>query len=80
MNDVAEKKVEQHQHKYTEEDYEHAKNVELPVLIAKIDCVDHKELCQKEGIRAYPTLQLFVDGERWADSKARPGATGSGRS
>lgn len=65
MSDVAEKRVEQKQHEYSEEDYEHAKTVELPVLIAKIDCVDHKELCQKEGIRAYPTLRLFVNGEPW---------------
>ena len=65
MSDVAEKRVEQHGHEYTEEDYQHAKMVEMPVLIAKIDCVDHKELCQQEQIRAYPTLILFINGERW---------------
>mmetsp|Transcript_17358 Transcript_17358/g.32932 ORF Transcript_17358/g.32932 Transcript_17358/m.32932 type:complete len:520 (-) Transcript_17358:37-1596(-) len=65
MSDVAERRVDQHEHEYSEEDYAHAKAIEMPVMIAKIDCVDHKELCQKEGIRAYPTLLLFVNGERW---------------
>lgn len=65
MGDVAEKRVEHRQHEYSEEDYEHAKAVELPVLIAKIDCVDHKQVCQEQGIRAYPSLFLFVNGERW---------------
>jgi len=41
--------------------------VELPVLIAKIDCVDHHELCQEYEIRAYPTLKFFVDGEEKGD-------------
>lgn len=65
MADVAVKRVEAHEHEYSDEEYEHAKKVELPVLVAKVDCVDHKELCRKENIRAYPTLLLFIDGERW---------------
>ena len=65
MSDVAESRVNKHEHEYSEEEYEHAKSIEMPVMIAKIDCVDHKELCQQEGIRAYPTLLLFVNGERW---------------
>lgn len=65
MADAAEQEVAQHEHEYTEEDYEHAKKIAMPVLIAKIDCVDHKELCQQEGIRAYPSLILFINGERW---------------
>lgn len=65
MADVAEERVDQHEHEYSEEDYEHAKMLEMPVMIAKIDCVDHKALCQREGIRAYPTLLLFINGERW---------------
>lgn len=68
---MAEQRVEQHEHKYSDEDYEHAKTVELPVLIAKIDCVDHKQLCQQQGIRAYPTLRLFVDGESWHGGEYR---------
>lgn len=54
-----------HNHSYSDEDYEHAKRVELPVMIAKVDCVVHAAFCRKEGIVAYPTLRLFVDGERW---------------
>ena len=34
-------------------------------MIAKVDCVDHAALCRQQGIMAYPTLRLFVDGERW---------------
>lgn len=71
MADVAEKRVEANQHEYSEEEYEHAKTVELPVLIAKIDCVDHKDLCQQQGIRAYPTLRLFVNGEAWHGGEYR---------
>jgi len=37
--------------------------VELPVFIAKVDCVDHQELCTEQGIQGYPTLKFFVDGE-----------------
>jgi thiol-disulfide isomerase/thioredoxin len=65
MSDVAEDLVEQHDHEYSEEEYEHAKKVEMPVMIAKIDCVLHKQVCMKQGILGYPTLRLFVDGERW---------------
>lgn len=49
--------------KFDKEEIEHALRVERPVVIAKIDCVDHHELCMAQGIRAYPTLRLFVDGE-----------------
>jgi hypothetical protein len=65
MSDVAEDIIEPHAHKYNEEDYEHAKKVALPVMIAKIDCVAHHEFCREQMIMAYPTLRLFVDGERW---------------
>lgn len=65
MTDVAEHIVDQHEHEYSEEELEHAKKVELPVMIAKIDCVEHRDVCLAEGLMAYPTLRLFVDGERW---------------
>ena len=65
MTDVAEKIVGQRKQDYSEEELEHAKKVELPVMIAKVDCVDHAEFCRKQRIMAYPTLRLFVDGERW---------------
>jgi thiol-disulfide isomerase/thioredoxin len=65
MATVAEKIVDERDHEYSDEEYEHAKKVELPVMIAKIDCVTHQEFCRKQMIMAYPTLRLFVDGERW---------------
>lgn len=65
MTDVAEHILDQHEREYSEEELEHAKKVELPVMIAKIDCVEHRDVCLKEGLMAYPTLRLFVDGERW---------------
>lgn len=65
MTDVAAQVVETSQHEYSEEELQHAKKVELPVMIAKIDCVEHRDLCLTEGLMAYPTLRLFVDGEKW---------------
>ena len=55
-----------HPHKYSAEDYGHAVKMNLPVAVAKVDCVTHKTVCnQQENIRAYPTLRLFIDGEVW---------------
>jgi thiol-disulfide isomerase/thioredoxin len=66
MDDVAETNVKGNRDDYTPEDFEAAKKVEQPVVIAKIDCVTHPEVCNKgQNIRAYPTLRLFVDGEPW---------------
>jgi len=65
MTDVAESAVDDHDHDYSEEEYDEAVKVELPVMIGKIDCVVHKELCHKQMIMAYPTLRLFIDGEVW---------------
>jgi len=70
MYEVAENRVEdhleknpEHEHHYTDEDYTAAVAVELPVLIGKIDCVDHHQLCMARGIRAYPTLKFFFKGD-----------------
>eukprot|EP00534_Pseudo-nitzschia_fraudulenta_P002108 CAMPEP_0201125944 /NCGR_PEP_ID=MMETSP0850-20130426/23873_1 /ASSEMBLY_ACC=CAM_ASM_000622 /TAXON_ID=183588 /ORGANISM="Pseudo-nitzschia fraudulenta, Strain WWA7" /LENGTH=544 /DNA_ID=CAMNT_0047394163 /DNA_START=139 /DNA_END=1773 /DNA_ORIENTATION=- len=53
-------------HQYSAKDYEHAVKVNLPVVVGKIDCVIHKDLCNmKQNIMAYPTLRLFIDGEVW---------------
>jgi thiol-disulfide isomerase/thioredoxin len=52
---------------WTDEEFNHAKNLEKPVMIAKIDCVTHLTLCQSENIRAYPTLRLFIDGKTFED-------------
>ena len=66
MDDVAAGNVKGHRDDYTPEDFEEAKKVEQPVVIAKVDCVTHPEVCNKEmNIRAYPTLRLFIDGEPW---------------
>lgn len=55
-----------HPEDYSDEDYEGAEKVDMPVVIAKIDCVTYPKVCNfKEDIRAYPTLRLFVDGEPW---------------
>lgn len=60
---IVERENEDH-HKYSDEDFEHAVKVSRPVVIAKVDCVDHKYLCnQEEKIMAYPTLRLFIDGK-----------------
>lgn len=37
---------------------------EHPVLVAKVDCVQHAVLCANEGIMAYPSLILYVNGGR----------------
>lgn len=79
MTDAAMEKVDErimhdhhvHNHKhpddYSEAEYNDALSVELPVMVAKIDCVDHKQLCFEQQIWAYPTLRLFVEGEAKAD-------------
>lgn len=65
MVDAAEHNKD-HEEDYTSEDYSAAEKVELPVVIAKIDCVVHSQLCNiDERIQAYPTLRLFVDGKPW---------------
>merc|ERR1711966_197176 len=62
MFEVAETRVEDQldkhggEHEYSDEDYQAAVAVEMPVLIGKVDCVDHHDLCMENNIRAYPTL------------------------
>lgn len=66
MADVGEKLGKKHPDDYTDTEFDEAQKVELPVTIAKVDCVNNREVCnQQEDIRAYPTLRLFVDGERF---------------
>ena len=63
---IEDQKPEAEQHQYSDEDYDHALKVNLPVAIAKVDCVTHKNVCnQQENIMAYPTLRLFIDGKVW---------------
>merc|ERR1719491_1091336 len=52
---------------YSEEEYKDALLAELPVMVAKVDCVDHKELCMENLINGYPTLRLYVEGEWHGD-------------
>jgi thiol-disulfide isomerase/thioredoxin len=52
------------EHNYNDEEYAQASKLLKPVFIGKVDCVIRKELCMAQGIRAYPTLRLFVDGKR----------------
>lgn len=71
MTDAAEAKVddnmEEHGHEYSDEEYKEAVKLQLPVFIAKVDCVIHSELCMRQQIRGYPTLRLFHDGEHMTD-------------
>lgn len=52
-------------HDWTDEEYRHAVQLKLPVKIVKVDCVEQVQLCTEQGIRAYPTLRLFVDGKKF---------------
>lgn len=47
---------------YSDEEYKDALKAELPVMVAKIDCVVHKDLCMENQISGYPTLRLYVEG------------------
>jgi thiol-disulfide isomerase/thioredoxin len=38
------------------------------VQIAKVDCVEHADVCGEYDIRAYPTLRLFVEGMPWKEA------------
>mmetsp|Transcript_257 Transcript_257/g.403 ORF Transcript_257/g.403 Transcript_257/m.403 type:complete len:554 (-) Transcript_257:138-1799(-) len=53
-------------HEYSDEEYDKAVNLAMPVVIAKIDCVDHHDFCREQGIMGYPTLRLFIDGKRYS--------------
>ena len=57
---VVEAEVNRMDHDWTPQDFEQAKKLEKPVVIGKVDCVDHKELCQKYNIRAYPSDRKSV--------------------
>mmetsp|Transcript_52832 Transcript_52832/g.158147 ORF Transcript_52832/g.158147 Transcript_52832/m.158147 type:complete len:357 (+) Transcript_52832:982-2052(+) len=67
MTDAAESVVDDTDHDYSDEEYEEAVKLELPVIIAKVDCVNHADLCMSQSIQAYPTLRLFHNGDLYSD-------------
>jgi thiol-disulfide isomerase/thioredoxin len=70
MHDVEDAMEINPQH-YSEEEYEKAKQLQLPVLISKVDCVAHLSFCRDQNIRGYPTLRLYVNGESYKVRAAR---------
>jgi len=70
MEDAAQDRVSQYhldRHDYDQEEYKEAVSAEKPVVIAKIDCVEHRDLCMQNLIQAYPTLRLYVYGDMLGD-------------
>jgi len=41
------------------------------VLITNVDCTQEQKLCQKNGVRGYPTVKSFIDGVEWDDKVPR---------
>ncbi|KAL7555353.1 hypothetical protein ACA910_001389 [Epithemia clementina (nom. ined.)] len=67
---LSEEKMKQHlAEDYTEEEFAAAMKLHLPVLIGEVDCVDHRDLCISEDIKGYPTMVLYVNGERYKDGE-----------
>jgi thiol-disulfide isomerase/thioredoxin len=65
MHDVEDTVEQPDTEDYTAEEYETAKRLQFPVLIAKVDCVAHHIFCMQQRVQGYPTLSLFVNGERY---------------
>ena len=63
MHDVEDSVKDRLGSDYSQEEYDEAKQVAVPVLVAEVDCVEHHSFCNEQGIRAYPTVKLFVNGE-----------------
>jgi hypothetical protein len=61
--EAVEKAIEAEGHDWTDEEFTVAHKLEIPVMIAKVDCVLHQDLCRRFNVRAYPSLQLFVGGK-----------------
>ena len=54
---LSEGKKKQHlEEDYSEEEFEEAMKLHLPVLVGEVDCVEHKGLCWDENIKGYPTM------------------------
>jgi hypothetical protein len=65
MHDVEDTVEQPETEDYSAEEYEKAKRLQFPVLIAKVDCVAHHMFCMQQRLQGYPTLSLFVNGERY---------------
>ena len=65
MHDVEDSVKDRLGTEYTDEEYDEAKHLAVPVLVGQVDCVEHHDFCNEQGIRAYPTVKLFVNGEPW---------------
>ena len=65
MHDVEDTVEQPDTEDYSAEEYENAKQLQFPVLIAKVDCVAHHMFCMQQRVQGYPTLSLFVNGERY---------------
>lgn len=59
--------IEGREHEYSKEDYDAAVKLAMPAMVAKVDCVTHKDLCMDQMIRGYPTLRLFVHDKQTID-------------
>ena len=46
-------------------------NNDREVLIAEVDCTKEQNLCQKNGVKGYPTVKSFVDSQEWDDRVPR---------
>mmetsp|Transcript_14142 Transcript_14142/g.13977 ORF Transcript_14142/g.13977 Transcript_14142/m.13977 type:complete len:518 (+) Transcript_14142:102-1655(+) len=63
MLDANEESEEEGGDEYGEQELKEAEALDVPIIIAKVDCVEQISLCRDHRIRAYPTLRLFVNGE-----------------
>lgn len=71
MYDANEESVEEGGDEYGEQELRDAEALDVPVVIAKVDCVEQSTLCREQDIRAYPTLRLFVNGKPFYDGEYR---------
>jgi len=71
MSDASEESEEEGGDEYSERELKEAEALDVPVVIAKVDCVEQASLCRDHNIRAYPLLRLFADGEKFGDYSGR---------